>query len=113
MNSQAPQEGASHSRPPLFDESNYAYWKARMNVHLSSLGVRVLRSVQYGYEIPMIEDASTKQLRVKTDSEWNTSDRESFDANSRVVNAIYCALTVPEFNRISSYTTAKEVWDVL
>ena len=31
----------------------------------------------------------------------------------RVMNQFYCALSVTEFNRISSYSTVKEIWDKL
>ena len=113
MSSQAPREGASNSRPPYFDGEDYAYWKARMSTYLISLGVRVWRSVLYGYELPIIEDAVTKKSRPKLDSEWNTGDNDSFEANSRALGAIYGALRKSEFSRISSCSTAKEAWDVL
>ena len=61
----------------------------------------------------MIEDATTKLSRMKKDSEWDVIDRDNFEANSRAINALYCALSVSEFHHIPSYTTAKEVWDVL
>ena len=77
------------------------------------MGVKVWRCVEYGYEDPMIEDAITKLPRLKKDNEWDVIDRENYEANSRAINAIYCALSVSEFHRVSSYMTAKEVWDVL
>ena len=43
----------------------------------------------------MIEDATTKKLREKLDSEWNTGDKESFEANFRALNTIYGALSIP------------------
>ena len=79
-----------------------------MSTHLSSLGVRVWRSVQYGYELPVVEDAVTKLPHIKLFSEWNTVDNESFEANSHALGAIYGALRKSEFSRISSCSTAKE-----
>ena len=79
MNSLAPQEGASHLRPPLFDGNNYSYWKTRMQIHLCSLGVKVWKSVLNGYQAPTIEDATTKLTREKLDSEWDALDRENCD----------------------------------
>ena len=84
-----------------------------MRAHLRSMGVNVWRSVEHGYEDPMIEDETTKLSRPKKDNEWSVIDRENYDANSRAINALYYAISVPEFHRVSSYTTAKEVWDVL
>ncbi|XP_058185822.1 uncharacterized protein LOC131303049 [Rhododendron vialii] len=113
MDMNTPREGASNSRPPFFDGNDYPYWKARMTTHLSSLGVRVWRSIRYGYEAPTIEDTTTKQMRAKEDTEWNSADNESVEANSKALGAIYGALSKTEFSRISACTTAKEAWDIL
>ncbi|XP_058189179.1 uncharacterized protein LOC131306771 [Rhododendron vialii] len=113
MDKNTPREGASNSRPPFFDGNDYPYWKARMTTHLSSLGVRVWRSVKYGYETPTIEDTTTKQMRAKDDTEWNSADNESFEANSKALGAIYGALSKTKFSRISACTTAKVAWDIL
>ncbi|KAH7867389.1 hypothetical protein Vadar_032806 [Vaccinium darrowii] len=113
MDLNTPREGASNSRPPYFDGNDYPYWKARMTTYLSSLGVRVWRSVRYGYEAPTIEDATTKKMRAKEDTEWISADNESFEANSKALGAIYGALSKTEFSRISTCTTAKEAWDIL
>ncbi|XP_058208126.1 uncharacterized protein LOC131321135 [Rhododendron vialii] len=113
MDTNAPREGASNSRPPFFDGHDYPYWKARITTHLSSLGVRVWRSVRYGYEAPTIEDTTTKQMRAKEDTEWNSADNDSFEANSKALGAIYGALSKIEFSLISTCTTAKEAWDIL
>ena len=84
-----------------------------MSAYLSSMGMKVWSSVQYGYEASMIEDATTKLSRLKKDSEWDVIDRNNFEANSVAINALYCALSMSEFHRVSSYTTDKEVWDIL
>ncbi|XP_058222995.1 uncharacterized protein LOC131332716 [Rhododendron vialii] len=62
---------------------------------------------------PTIEDTTTKQMRAKEDTEWNSADNESFEANSKALGAIYGALSKTEFSRISACTTAKEAWDIL
>ncbi|KAG5531907.1 hypothetical protein RHGRI_026496 [Rhododendron griersonianum] len=84
-----------------------------MTTHLSSLGIRVWRSVSYGYESPKIEDTTTKKMRLKEDTEWNTADNDSFEANSRALGAIYGVLSKTEFSRISACDTAKEAWEIL
>ena len=66
-----------------------------MQIHLSSLGVKVWKSVLDGYKAPTIEDATTKLTREKMDSEWNALDRENFESNSRALNTIYCSLSIP------------------
>ena len=92
MDSSVPREGASNMRPPFFDRTDYAYWKARMITHLSSLGIRVWRVVQHGYEPPTVVDSETKLTREKLDSEWSILDNEKFEANSKALGAIYGAL---------------------
>ena len=84
-----------------------------MQIHLSSLGAKVWKSVLNGYKAPTIVDATTKLTREKLDSEWDTVDRENFESNSKALNTLYCSLSIPEFSRISSCATAKEAWDVL
>ncbi|KAI8535024.1 hypothetical protein RHMOL_Rhmol10G0142800 [Rhododendron molle] len=108
----APREGASNLRLPYFDGNDYPYWKARMTTHLSSLGIRVWRSVRYGHGPPKIEDTTTKKMRLKEDTEWNTAENDSFEANSRALGAIYGALSKTEFSRISACDTAKEAWEI-
>ncbi|KAG5523811.1 hypothetical protein RHGRI_030713 [Rhododendron griersonianum] len=52
-------------------------------------------------------------MRLKEDTEWNTADNDSFEANSRALGAIYGALSKTEFSRISACDTAKEAWEIL
>ncbi|XP_058202712.1 uncharacterized protein LOC131317158 [Rhododendron vialii] len=106
-------EGASNFRPPYFDGSDYALWKTKMKNHLISQGIRVWRSVLYGYEEPTIEDAITKVIRAKKESEWNSGDNTSCEANDRALGAIFGAMSRNEITRISSCVTAKEAWEIL
>ncbi|KAG5524204.1 hypothetical protein RHGRI_031014 [Rhododendron griersonianum] len=52
-------------------------------------------------------------MRAKEDTEWNSADNDSFEANSKALGAIYGALSKTEFSRISACSTAKEAWDIL
>ena len=45
---------------------------------------------------------------------WTKEEELAFTYNSRAINAIiYNGVTISEFRRISTYTTAKESWDIL
>ena len=44
--------GQSLLIPPLFDGTNYAYWKVRMNVFLQALGEQVWQAVEVGWIKP-------------------------------------------------------------
>ena len=41
--------GQSLIIPPLFDGTNYAYWKVRMRVFLQSLDEKVWQAVEIGW----------------------------------------------------------------
>ena len=42
-------EGTSATKPPLFDGTNFAFWKVRMRTYLMALGVDVWDVVETGY----------------------------------------------------------------
>ena len=76
------EHGHSLVIPPHFDGNNYAYWKVRMKVFLKSIDERVWNSIEYGWEKP------TTPV-----SEWQTSQKEATAFNSKVMNAIFNAVS--------------------
>ena len=52
-------------------------------------------------------------VTVKPENDWDDNDRRMVQFNAKAINALYGMLSVNEFNRISSYTLAKEIWDRL
>ena len=44
------QEGLSTNRDLIFDDSNYTFWKIRMEFYLQSLGMDVWKSMEVEYE---------------------------------------------------------------
>ena len=88
--------------PPLFDGSNYAFWKVRMHAFLCSIDESIWDDVETGWTRP--EEAKS------------TSDKAALavaNANSKALNAIFCGVSPNEFNRISHVTIAKEAWQIL
>ena len=81
--------------PPYFDANNYAYWKVRMKAFLKSIDKRVWNFIEYGWEKP------TTPV-----SEWQTSQKEVAAFNSKVMNAIFNAVSMEEFKRISNVEVA-------
>ena len=61
---------------------------------------------------PMKKDAQGNDM-LKIESEYSQSDLESVSKNYRAMNQLCCALNGTEFNRVSSCTSAKEIWDKL
>ena len=93
-------EGHATNRPPLFSGTNYAYWKKRMEYYLKSIDKALWNITITPYEIPE-----------KDPSEWNINEMSEDSINDRAINTFYSALDENEFNRISSYTTAYQIWN--
>ena len=87
---------------PLFDGTNYAYWKVRMRAFLQSLDEKVWQVVEIGW---------TKPKEVLAD--WDEAKIKVANFNSRALNALFSAVTNEEFMKISSTKTAKEAWIIL
>ena len=87
---------------PLFDGSNYAFWKRCMRVFLYSIDDSVWTSIEEGWVAPE-----------KPKVEWDKTAKDKFNANNKVVNAIFCGVSPEEFHRISHVDMTKEAWDIL
>ena len=96
-------EGQSYSRSPLFDGNDYGYWKNRMSTHLLGMNSELWEIVEDGFTLVT---TITKPEEVKENKRL-----KSLDAKARSI--LYCGLTATEYNRISSCTTAKQIWDRL
>ena len=94
--------GQSLIIPPLFDGTNYAYWKVRMRAFLQSLDEKVWQVIEIGW---------TKPKEVPAD--WDEEKIKVTNFNSRALNALFSAVTNEEFKKISSIETAKEAWTIL
>jgi hypothetical protein len=92
-------EGTSASNPPLFDGTNFAFWKIRMRTYLMALGVDVWDVVETGYTNPVV-------LASK-------DDKLEFSFNAKGMNAILNGLVEAEFVKVMHLDTAKEMWDKL
>ena len=46
-------------------------------------------------------------------SKWDKAALAATNANSKVLNAIFCGVSPNEFHRISHITVAKEAWEIL
>ena len=54
-------EGGFVQLPPLLDESNYAYWKARMKAFIKSMDEKVWRVI--GWDHPMKQDDNGESVK--------------------------------------------------
>ena len=88
--------------PYLFGGTNYVYWKVRMRVFLQSLDEKVWQAVEIGWTKP-----------TEAPADWDDAKIKAENFNSRVLNALFSAVTNKEFKKISSTETAKEAWTIL
>ncbi|KAL4596182.1 hypothetical protein ACB092_12G145900 [Castanea dentata] len=94
--------GQSLIIPPLFDGTNYAYWKVRMRAFLQSLDEKVWQAVEIGW---------TKHKEAPAD--WDEAKIKAANFNGRALNVLFSAVTNEEFKKISSTETAKKTWTIL
>ena len=94
--------GQSLIIPPLFDGTNYAYWKVRMRTFLQSLDEKVWLAVEVVWKKPKGPPTT-----------WDDTKIRATNFNNRVLNALFSVVTNEEFKKISSTDNAMEAWTIL
>ena len=94
--------GQSLIIPPLFNGTNYAYWKVRIRAFLQSLDEKVWQAIEIGWTKPK-----------EAPADWDEAKINATNFNSRALNALFSAVTNEEFKKISSIETVKEAWTIL
>ena len=94
--------GKSLIIPPLFDGTNYAYWKVRIRAFLQSLNEKVWQAIEIGWTKPKEALADQDDAKIK-----------ATNFNSGALNALFNAVTNEEFKKISSTETTKEAQTIL
>ena len=87
-------------RLPLFDCTNFYFWKKRMSYYLMSHGLEVWNDDLNGYNAPPT---------LPTDED----ERKAYIAKEKALNSIMSGITNFEFAKVLNYASAKEVWDKL
>ena len=88
--------------PPLFDDTNYAYWKVCIIALLQYLDEKVWQAIEIGW---------TKSKEALVD--WDDAKIKAANFNNRALNALFSAVTNEEFKKICSTETMKEAWTIL
>ncbi|MQL76440.1 hypothetical protein Taro_008828 [Colocasia esculenta] len=95
-------EGHSVTRPPFFDGTDYPYWKNHMQVFLRAQNFELWKIVSKGaYILPQDEDTWSKDQIAKGTLNWSA------------LNMMQCTVHPKEHSRVSTCTSAKEMWDKL
>jgi hypothetical protein len=104
-------EGQSTNRPPLFNSSDYSYWKTRMTTYIKGQDYLIWKIILNGPHVPtkIVEE----QEIPKQETEWDENDVKLIELNYKAMNCLYCAFDSKEFDEISSCNSAKEIWERL
>jgi hypothetical protein len=104
-------EGQSTNRPPLFNSSDYSYWKTRMTTYIKGQDYLIWKIIVNGPHVPtkIVEE----QEIPKQETEWDENDVKLIELNYKAMNCLYCAFDSNEFDEISSCNSAKEIWERL
>ena len=94
--------GQSLIIPPLFDGTNYAYWKVRIKAFLQSLDKKIWQAVEISWTKPK-----------EAPADWDDAKIKVANFNSRALNSLFNTVTNEEFKKIPSTKTAKEAWTIL
>ena len=86
------QEGHSITRPPMFDRSDYTYWKTRMRIFLISMDFELWNIVENNFQ------KSSLSM-----NDWNKLEKKTFSLNVMAMNALFYVLDKNEFNWVSIY----------
>jgi hypothetical protein len=90
-------EGNSTNKTPLFNGTNFVFWKVRIRTYIMALGADVWDVVETGYVKPVVLA--------------NKDDKLEFSFDAKAINAIMSGLTEAEFVKVMHLETAKEMWE--
>eukprot|EP00253_Pinus_taeda_P017472 PITA_17472 len=85
-------------RPPIFDGTNFVYWKVRVTTYFQSLGTEVWDIMNTRYTFPSATPT-------------DPAEKKQFETNTKAVNTLLGCLSQSEFIKVMQYKTAKEIWD--
>ena len=78
------QESMGSIRPPIFDGSNFVYWKIRTTTYLQSLGMDVWEIVEGRYTFP-------------TTIPIDAAGKKQYETNAKAINNLFRSLSQSEF----------------
>eukprot|EP00253_Pinus_taeda_P028712 PITA_28712 len=85
-------------RPPVFDGTNFNYWKVRVTAYLQSLGTEVWNIVETGYAFPSATPT-------------DVDEKKKYETNAKAVSTLLGCISQSEFMKVMHYKSAKEIWD--
>ncbi|KAE8676671.1 hypothetical protein F3Y22_tig00111582pilonHSYRG00510 [Hibiscus syriacus] len=88
--------------PTYSNGANYAYWKNMMMLFIQANDLRAWNSIMKGYSTPPGEM-----------DDWSVGEKKKFQINAKGMHILFCALGPNKYERVSSCSNAKKIWDKL
>ena len=98
-------KGQSTNKAPLFNGTNYTYWKATMKTYVQANDYDSWKAITQGIEMHTTTEDGEAVPKSKED--FDEKYTRNAKSNAKAMNLLYCVLSPIEFNRISSYHYAK------
>eukprot|EP00253_Pinus_taeda_P030842 PITA_30842 len=74
-------------RPPIFDGTNFNYWKVRVTAYLQSLGIEVWDIIDTGYTFPSATPT-------------DPAEKKKYETNAKAVNTLLGCLSQTKFVKV-------------
>lgn len=109
------EEGQSSTRPPRFNGQFYSWWKTRMFGFLMAEDSELCDIVLDGPHVLTIEikEGEINKTVPKIQQQYNKADRRKIEKNYKVKKLLVYCISSEEYNKISAYESAKEIWNCL
>ncbi|XP_074266866.1 uncharacterized protein LOC141590156 [Silene latifolia] len=97
---------------PVFDGKNYGLWKNMMTHYIKGHDWECWKIVQKGPNKIMVL-SSEGVAHEKNEDDYTEADYKKAEKNSKAMTLLQNGISLTEFDRFSSCTSAKEIWDSL
>ncbi|WRX24196.1 zinc finger protein [Theobroma cacao] len=84
-----------------------------MSIYIKAINYEMWDVITDEPFMPSTVNVVTNELMLKSRSEWTEAETKKVQINFKAINTLHYALTPTEFNKVSSCTTAKQVWEKL
>ncbi|XP_070054582.1 uncharacterized protein [Nicotiana tomentosiformis] len=111
------QEGTSQGRPLYFNGQHFSHWKVRMETYTMSNDIKLWRVIKKGNLLILPKKDKDAEIIVSSNplnlDEYTEEQAVVIQMNAKEKTLLYNAISAEEYEKISSYETAKEMWDKL
>ena len=93
-------KGFDHTIPPVLENSDFCWWKARMESFIQSTSLKMW-------------DIFESDFDFKPRGNWTEKEKNLFSLNIRAMQILYKGLTENDFQKIKHCSSARDIWNTL